>query len=234
MRAALLEDDKEVAGALKSWLAEAGHQVTVYENGLALLREQRRESFDFYLLDWQVPGATGEEVLRRLRRELNVTAPVLFVTARDSEEDVASVLDAGADDFLVKPLRRRELLARIDAVIRRLAAPHAAGTIRIGSYEVDMAAREVRVDGQRADLTETEFQLATFLFSHADGLVSKGHIAQSVWGHNADVVSRTVDVHVSKLRRKLKLGPERGLRLATIYGFGYRLERVHPNEGDDG
>jgi DNA-binding response OmpR family regulator len=230
MRAALLEDDKEVAGALQSWLAAAGHQVVHYSDGTALLRDLRRESFDFFLLDWQVPGASGEEVLRRLRGELKVSAPVLFVTARDSEEDVASVLEAGADDFLVKPIRRRELLARIDAVVRRLLPPRPAETIEIGPFAVDLGAREVRVDGVKAGLTDKEFELAAFLFARVDSLVSKGHLAQSVWGHGDSVVSRTVDVHVSKLRRKLGLGPERGLRLATIYGFGYRLERVYPNE----
>lgn len=230
MRAAILEDDAEVAMALKSWLSAAGHEVVHYSNGAALLREQRRETFDFFLLDWQVPGASGDEVLRSLRGDLRVTAPILFVTARDAEEDVASVLEAGADDFLVKPIRRRELLARIDAVMRRLSPARTGGTIEIGPYVADLAAREVRIGGVRADLTEKEFELAAFLFARPDSLVSKGHVAQSVWGHNESVVSRTVDVHVSKLRRKLGLGPERGLRLATVYGFGYRLERVYPHE----
>ncbi len=230
MRAAVLEDDEEVAMALKNWLSAAGHEVVHYANGAALLREQRRETFDFFLLDWQVPGASGDEVLRRLRGELGVTAPILFVTARDAEEDVASVLEAGADDYIVKPIRRRELLARIDAVTRRLTPARVAGAIEIGPFTVDLAARELRVDGARADLTEKEFELAAFLFARPDSLVSKGHLAQSVWGHGDSVISRTVDVHVSKLRRKLGLGPERGVRLATVYGFGYRLERVHPHE----
>lgn len=229
MRAALLEDDEEIARTLSAWLTGAGHQVVHYRDGTALLGAERRESFDVYLLDWSVPGASGEAVLRELRGERKVDVPVLFVTARDSEEDVASILAAGADDFLVKPIRRRELLARIDAVSRRRSPPAPAGTLRIGSYEVDLAAREVRLDGSRVDLTDKEFELASFLFARADGLVSKGHVAQSVWGHNEAVVSRTVDVHVSNLRRKLKLGPERGVRLVTIYGYGYRLEAVAAN-----
>jgi DNA-binding response OmpR family regulator len=228
MRAALLEDDEQVAQAVGAWLAEAGHVVVRYADGTQLLRDQRRESFDFYLLDWQVPGASGVEVLRELRGERQVSAPILFVTARDAEEDVASVLDAGADDFLVKPIRRRELLARIEAVRRRLA-PREAGRIEIGPFVLDPAARRVCVNGEPADLTDKEFELAAFLFARADSLVSKTHLAQSVWGHNESVASRTVDVHVSKLRRKLGLGPARGLRLATIYGFGYRLERVVPD-----
>ncbi len=230
MRAALLEDDLEVAMALKSWLTSAGHEVVHYADGAELLRDLRRESFDLFLLDWQVPGATGEEVLRRLRGEHRVSAPILFVTARDTEDDVALALGAGADDFLVKPIRRRELLARIEAVARRLGPARRGGALEVGPFAVDLASREVRVDGARADLTDKEFELAAFLFGRLDTLVSKGHIAQSVWGHNESVVSRTVDVHVSKLRRKLGLGPERGVRLSTIYGYGYRLERVFHHE----
>ena len=139
MRAALLEDDEEIARTLSAWLAAAGHQVVHYRSGTALLGDQRRESFDVFLLDWSVPGASGEEVLRELRGGRRVAAPVLFVTARDSEEDVASILEAGADDFLVKPIRRRELLARIDAVVRRRLPPAAAGTIASGPTKSTLA-----------------------------------------------------------------------------------------------
>lgn len=219
-----------MARALQSWLADAGHDVTRYADGDVLLREQRRESFDLFLLDWMVPGATGEQVLRSLRTDLRVTAPVLFVTARDAEEDVAQVLDAGADDFLVKPIRRRELLARIEAVARRLRPAAQGAPLEVGPFRIDIAARKAFLDGEPVDLSDKEFDLAAFLFARIDCLVAKRHVAQSVWGHSDAVLSRTVDVHVSKLRRKLALGPEHGLRLATIYGFGYRLERTFPNE----
>lgn len=230
MRGALLEDDPEVAAAVRGWLEQAGHQLVHYADGLAMLRAQRRESFDFFLLDWMVPGATGEEVLRQLRGEFAITAPILFVTARDTEDDVATVLQAGADDYLAKPLRRRELIARIDAVMRRRAPLPNAGVLEVGPYRVDLGLRTVHVDGQDAGLTDKEFDLAAFLFQRLGSVVSKGHVAESVWGHNDTVVSRTVDVHIGKIRRKLSLGPARGVRLATIYGFGYRLEAVTPDE----
>lgn len=230
MRIALLEDDNELARALQSWLSEAGYIVTRYADGDVLLRDQRRETFDLYLLDWMVPGATGDHVLASLRNDLHVTAPVLFVTARDAEDDVAGVLDAGADDFLVKPVRRRELIARIEAVARRLCPPAHSAALEVGPFRIDVAARTAFVHGTPVDLSEKEFDLAAFLFARVDSLVAKRHVARAVWGHNDTIQSRTVDMHVSKLRRKLALGPERGVRLATIYGFGYRLERTFANE----
>lgn len=231
MRGALLEDDPEVARVMAAWVGDAGHQVVHFTDGSALLKELRRESFDFFLLDWQVPGVGGDEVLRRLRHEMRVDAPVIFVTARDAEEDVASVLQGGADDFIRKPVRRRELVARIEAVARRRAPARMSGVLQVGRYAIDLDARQVRLDGAAVELSEMEYELAAFLFARADGLVSRGHVAQSVWGHNDAVVSRTLDVHISKIRRKLALGPEHGLRLATIYGFGYRLERCHDDNG---
>lgn len=230
MRVALLEDDPEVARAIAAWLSAAGHAVAAFGDGRALLAAVHHESYDVFLLDWQVPGASGERVLRSLRDDGGITAPVLFVSARDAEEDVASILGAGADDYLVKPIRRLELLARITAVARRLATARPERRFAVGPYGIDLDAREVRLDGARVDLTDKEFDLAAFLFGRPGALLSKGHVAQAVWGHGDSIVSRTVDVHVSKLRRKLQLGPERGVRLSTIYGFGYRLERVENGE----
>ena len=226
MRAALLEDDPDVSLALAGWLEREGWHVSRFGDGDAVLRAARRESFDCFVLDWQVPGASGEEVLRHLRGELANASPVIFVTARDAEADIAAILSAGADDYLVKPVRRLELLARIAAVRRRIAPAGPAGRVQAGDYVADFAAREIRRGGERVELSDKEYELAAFLFARVDALVSKGHVAQSVWGHGDAVLSRTVDVHVGKLRRKLALGPERGLRLVTIYGMGYRLERV--------
>jgi DNA-binding response OmpR family regulator len=151
--------------------------------------------------------------------------PVLFATARDAEEDVVAALTGGADDYVVKPLRRQELLARVDALGRRAraATPHAE-RLEAGAIVIDLGRRVVTRNGEPVDLTQKDFDLAVFLFRNVGQLVSRGHILESVWGRSADLNTRTVDTHISRLRSKLGLTPEHGWRLSAIYQHGYRLE----------
>lgn len=227
MRIAMLEDDLDVGAAIKQWLEAAGHGVHHFASGKAIAREANRESFELYLLDWQVPDMSGTEVLKWLREKLNIDSPVLFITSRDSEADIVMALTAGADDYMVKPVRRLELLARVDALSRRVKfRPNENENIECGLYFVDLANRVVKLDGAAVEMTDKEFELSVFLFRNIDQLLSRGHITESVWGHSAEVQSRTVDTHISRLRKKLDFGAARGLRLTPIYNFGYRLEKV--------
>ncbi len=227
MRIAMLEDDIDVGGALKQWLETGGHHVHHFTSGRTIVREANRESFDLYMLDWHVPDLSGPEVLHWLREKQQIDAPVLFITGRDSEQDIVSALHAGADDYMVKPIRRLELLARVNALLRRAKVrTHDAENIAIGPYLVDLANRHVKMGGHAVDMTDKEFELAVFLFNNIDQLLSRGHITESVWGHSAEVQSRTVDTHISRLRKKLDFCPANGLRLTPIYNFGYRLETV--------
>jgi two-component system, OmpR family, response regulator RegX3 len=227
MRLAMLEDDVDVGSALKQWLEAAGHTVHLFTSGKAIVREAGRESFDMYLLDWQVPDLSGTEVLQWLREKQQIVAPVLFATSRDSEADIVAALSAGADDYMVKPIRRMELLARVDALFRRSKARNTEpGNIDMAPYLLDLANRKVTLDGEPVDMTDKEFELTVFLFQNIGQLLSRGHITESVWGRSAEVQSRTVDTHMSRVRKKLDLGPARGVRLTPIYNFGYRLEKV--------
>lgn len=226
MRIALLEDDKDLADVLVRWLEEAGHPCHAFRDGRALQRVAAHESFDLFLLDWQVPEMSGTEVLAWLRKDQNVKAPVLFATARDAEEDIVAALKAGADDYMVKPVRRFELLARIAALHRR-SAPAALGEVLVeGGLALDVARREATRDGAAVELTDKEFDVAVFLLRNLGSLLSRGHISESVWGRSADVPTRTVDTHMSRLRKKLKLSPESGFKLTSVYNFGYRLDVV--------
>jgi two-component system, OmpR family, response regulator RegX3 len=228
MRIAVLEDDVVVGTAMQHWLEAAGHTVHNFISGKAIVREAARESFDLFMLDWHVPDLSGEEVLRWLREKQLSTVPVLFATSRDSEADIVAALLAGADDYMVKPVRRLELLARVEALLRRTRAKQSeVEPICIGPYVINLLDRIVTLDGQAVEMTDKEFDLTLFLFRNIGQLTSRGHITESVWGRSSDVQSRTVDTHVSRVRKKLELGAPRGVRLTPVYNFGYRLERVN-------
>jgi DNA-binding response OmpR family regulator len=155
--------------------------------------------------------------------------PVLFTTARDAEADIVQALKAGADDYLVKPLRKQELLARVEALGRRARPkPRTAEHLKLAEFDVDVDRRVVNRHGVEVDLTQKDFDLAVFLFRNVGNLVSRGHILESVWGRTSDLNTRTVDTHVSRLRSKLGLVPENGWKLTAVYQHGYRLEQVAP------
>ncbi|HEX4859534.1 MAG TPA: response regulator transcription factor [Usitatibacteraceae bacterium] len=227
MRIAMLEDDVVVGSAMKQWLEAGGHSVHVFTMGRAIVREAGRESFDLFLLDWHVPDLSGREVLTWLREKQQSTVPVLFATSRDNEEDIVAALTAGADDYMIKPIRRLELLARVEALHRRMRPKEATlPAIDLPPYHLDLNNRVIKLRDAPLELTDKEFELTVFLFQNIGRLVSRGHISESVWGRIADVQSRTVDTHVSRVRKKLEFGPENGLRLTPVYNFGYRLEKV--------
>lgn len=223
----MLEDDIEQAERAASLLQGVGHQVDVFDRGRLLLKQLNHESYDLIMLDWEIPDVTGFDVLRTIRGSLGVRTPVLFLTHRDAEEDVVHALEAGADDFLVKPPRERELLARAEAVGRRLreSLPQ-DDSISVPPFRIDLRQRQIERDGVVAELTRREFEVALLLFRNVGKVLSRGHIMQAVWGQSADTLTRTVDMHVSRVRKVLGLSAAIGLRLTAIYGYGYRLERA--------
>jgi DNA-binding response OmpR family regulator len=229
LRIAFLEDDVEQAERVGSLLRGAGHHVHVFNRGRALLGALRVENFDLLLLDWELPDLSGYEVLRSLRAGLEAQTPVLFLTHRDTEADIVQALQAGADDFLVKPPRERELLARVDALGRRVRdAFSGGGVIESHSFRIDVDAREISRAGFVFELTRREFDVALLLFRNVGKVLSRGFIMDTVWGRGDSTTTRTVDMHVSRVRKTLGLSSAIGLRLVAIYGYGYRLERSVP------
>ncbi|MCA1832779.1 MAG: response regulator transcription factor [Actinobacteria bacterium] len=226
MRIAILEDDPDQLTLLKRWMADDGHDVHGWLSGREGMKQSGRESFDLFMLDWQVPDVSGTEVLKWLRANVSKTVPVLFVTVRDSEQDIVFALENGADDYMVKPVRRQELMARVRALLRRAYPIEEQKLLSFPPFEIDIQRSEVRKNGMKIDLTPKEFELTVTLFRNMGRLLSRGHLQETVWGRSADLATRTVDTHVSQVRKKLDLKPESGYRVVPVYNYGYRLERL--------
>lgn len=228
LRIAILEDDVHVGQLICLWLEDVGHDCQLFGSGAAFYTAIARDSFDLLVLDWMLPDTSGDVVLAWVRQHIDWPMPVIFVTRRDSEEDIVHGLNQGADDYIVKPVRQKELLARIGAVMRRSQkAAEVEGLLAVPPYQFHLTNRRVSCRNKEIELTQKEYELVLFLFRNAGRMLSRGHILESVWGQSADLNTRTVDTHVSRVRTKLELNAENGWRLSSIYHYGYRLERVN-------
>ncbi|MDH3376294.1 MAG: response regulator transcription factor [Gammaproteobacteria bacterium] len=226
LRVALLEDDPDQAQLVQIWLEDDGHSCRHFTEGTEFVKHLRRESYDVLILDWMVPELSGIQALTAIRSDQNCSTPVVFVTQRDSEQDIVEALQAGADDYMTKPIRRLELLARVSAAVRRGVGGELRdqALLEFAPYRIDRTTREITIDGEPVALTQKEYELAVFLFQHVGEIVSRSHLLESVWGTNADINTRTVDTHASRIRSKLGLVPDNGWKLTSIYQHGYRLE----------
>ncbi len=230
MRIALVDDDQHLAELVKIWLEDEGHQCVYFPGGVEFTHSLRRESFDLVILDWVMPDMDGEAVLKWMNEQEITDVPVIFLTQKTAEDDVARVLLLGADDYVTKPVRQKEFLARVTAVSRRASPAATQEAIEIEPYRIDFKKHTVYYCNEIVKLTQKEFELVSFLFKNLGRLLSRNHILSSVWGHGGEFNTRTVDTHISRIRKKLGLIPEKGWRLTAIYHQGYRLEQVDVEE----
>lgn len=233
MKIASLEDDLDQARRIQQVLTAAGYACTSYHQSRDLLAALRTEPYDLVLLDWHLPDIDGDDVVRWLRTHIGARIPVIFLTNRSAEDDLVEGLRAGADDYIVKPMRPLELLARVAALLRRSQITEPVDqTIEVARYRVDPAARVITLDDAAITLAPKEFELALLFFRNVGRLMSRDVLAECVWNREIPATSRTLDTHLSNIRQKLQLRPQHGVRLTSSYALGYRLELVSPT--DDG
>jgi DNA-binding response OmpR family regulator len=218
-RLLLAEDDEGIRGPLARALEREGHAVDAVGDGPSAARLGIEQEYELLVLDIGLPGLDGLEVCRRVRRE-RPNLPILLLTAQDGELDAVAGLDAGADDYVTKPFRLAELLARVRAQVRR-SAPD---VLRAGDVAVDPAARRAWVAGGELDLTPKEFELLELLVRNAGLVVERERIMEEVWDENWFGSTKTLDMHVSSLRRKLGDDAAAPTRLSTVRGVGLRFE----------
>ena len=219
-RVLVVEDDAEIADVLRRSLRQEGYEVRTSGDGVDALAVASGFTPDLVVLDLGLPGLDGVEVCRRLRAEGDV--PILMLTARAETEDRVGGLDSGADDYLVKPFERSELLARIRALLRR-RPPRGSASLQVGDLVLNPDTREVRRGGRELELTSREFELLEFLMRNERLVVSRERLLDDVWGYDPTAATNTIDVFVSNLRRKLEAGGEPRL-LHTKRGAGYVLK----------
>ena len=224
MRIALADDDRDIRDQVSSLVRKAGHDVDEFSNGLEVQKALQRDTYDVVLLDWNMPGRTGFEVLEWANDNLDAAPPFILLTSRQEKSDIVAGLEAGAVDYIVKPESDEVIRARIEAAARRTAVKETREKAEFGPFEVDYNARSISRDGEAITLTAKEYDLAVLLFENIDRPLSRSYLFTRVWGGNIDVETRTIDMHVSRLRSKLGLTPESGLVIRTVFGFGYRMD----------
>ncbi len=225
MPIAIIDNDPQQRALLMDTLAAAGESYEVFEDLASLLTALKKSEPELLIFHWQ-PESEGMRALRTLRQSQK-NLPLLLITGRAPEHESFSFLADGASDYLVKPLRRSELGIRMRVLLAR-ADPqrYQSESLLFDGYAFDTRAARLKIDGKDVSLTQKEFDLALLFFRNLGQPLSRATILESVWPQDAEFSSRTMDTHVSRVRNKLALKPERGFRLAPVYSYGYRLEKL--------
>ncbi|MDO4911693.1 MAG: response regulator transcription factor [Corynebacterium sp.] len=227
MRVLVVEDEESLALPLAFLLKKQGYSVDIAPDGPTALELFHSTNPDIILLDVMLPGMSGLKVCREIRKESSV--PVIMVTAKDSEVDKISGFELGVDDYVTKPYSARELMARMNAVLRRSAISHDSPTagnhiIDGGRIKIDRLRRVVEVDEEDIDLPNKEYQLLEFLMKHMGEAMQRKEIITAIWGGDYVGDTKTLDVHIKRLRNKLELDPKKPTVIHTVRGVGYRFE----------
>lgn len=221
----LVEDERSLSEPLTFLLESEGYEVALVEDGLQAIERYESLDPDLVLLDLMLPGAPGTEVCRRIRQTSDV--PIIMLTAKDSEVDIVVGLELGADDYVIKPYSSRELIARLRAVLRRRvesAADANESMIRVGRVVMDVDRHTVAVDGNDISMPLREFELLEYLMRNAGRVLTRGQLIDRVWGSDYFGDTKTLDVHIKRIRSRIEAHPSEPTMLVTVRGLGYRFE----------
>lgn len=233
MRIAVLDDEPDARAFVIQSLMEAGHFCYEFQNARTLITKLRQDTFDLLIIDWNMPDKSGVEIITWMRENMEHPVPSLLLTNRNNDEDIVTGLNAGADDYVIKPVQPQVLIARINAIRRRTGATAATGANEIyGPYTLQPAHQSVKIDDETIVLTAKEFELTATLFRNLHRPLSRAYLLEMVWGRNPDLPTRTLDAHISRIRAKLGIRPDRGYRLIPVYSYGYRLEAIESETGE--
>jgi len=225
---AVLEDNELIADFIAVALQQAGWEFSLYGTIADISQALHSEQFDLLLLDWSVPDGEADQVIRLVRETLKLSLPIMIESINGDESQVVEALQIGADDYVIKPLRMPELLARIQALLRRSAPafehPAAVTSRTYGDIHIEPEQHRVSLNQNDVELTAKEYDLLVYMLDHANELLSRDTLLSKIWGLNVGIESRTVDTHVSHIRNKLKLNQNSEIKITSLRGFGYRLE----------
>ncbi|MBC2664067.1 response regulator transcription factor [Novosphingobium flavum] len=224
MKVAILDDEPAVRAELSALLSPAGFECSSFGNGRAFMRALHRETFELFVIDGNLPDLPGINVVEWIRNQIGGQPPIMLLTRYPSDDVMVAALRAGADLVVAKPFQPPVLLAKLEALARRSSSKRS--TESFGAYEFDLTSKGLRKRGDMLHITPKEFNLALLLFRNLNRAVSRTYILETIWGIDPDLSTRTLDIHVSKIRAKLGLKPDGGFRLAPVYGYGYRLEEL--------
>ncbi|KHK49797.1 transcriptional regulator [Ralstonia sp. A12] len=232
MRIASVEDDPAQAVLIKTIVESAGHECESFRDGVSMIRALRSQIFDLFILDRNLPDIDGQELVRWIRNTVGSSAPVIFVTSYVSESFVVEALNAGADEYVPKPIRANELTARISALLRRSypSLRLESDILQVGPFSLDAKTKTAMLHGKDVGLAPREFDVAMYLFKNIGQLVPRDAIEKAVWGRVIGPDSRTLDTHVSRVRMKLGVKQENGVRLINVYSHGFRLIKLSDDE----
>jgi DNA-binding response OmpR family regulator len=226
MRITVFDEDQSQRALLLDALTAAAHACEVFADAKALLSHLRRDKIDLLILHGSLTQGGGIDLLPWVR-EQSSAVPVLFISHAANQDDILAALSAGITDYVIKPLRRADLLARVEVQLRRAYPSYRpAEHDQFGKYLFDSRAARLTMDDKAIALTQKEFELALFLFRNIGRPLSRATIQEAVWAQEIDFASRTIDTHISRVRSKLALQPTNGYKLAPVYSYGYQLEKT--------